>query len=113
MKKYLHFIFICFNTILFSQTTGISSYYHDKFNNRKTASGEIFNNNLLTCAHKTLPFGTKIKVTNIANNKSVIVKVNDRGPFSKKRILDLTKKAFSTIGNINKGELKVKFEEVK
>ncbi|MGE5944480.1 MAG: septal ring lytic transglycosylase RlpA family protein [Flavobacteriales bacterium] len=74
-----------------------ASYYHDKFNGRKTASGEKFDNNLYTAAHKTLKFGTKIKVTNIANNESVIVTVNDRGPFVKDREIDLSKKAFMEI----------------
>ena len=60
-----------------------ASYYHDKFNGRKTASGEKFDNNLYTAAHKTLKFGTKIRVTNTVNDSSVIVTVNDRGPFVK------------------------------
>src|SRR5690606_18578552 len=58
-------------------------YYHNKFNGRKTASGIIFSNSKLTAAHKSLTFGTKVKVTNIENNKSVIVEINDRGPFTK------------------------------
>lgn len=74
-----------------------ASYYHDKFNGRKTASGEKFDNDLYTAAHKTLKFGTKIKVTNTANNESVIVTVNDRGPFVKGREIDLSKKAFMEI----------------
>jgi rare lipoprotein A len=74
-----------------------ASYYHDKFNGRKTASGEKFDNNLYTAAHKTLKFGTKIKVTNTFNNESVIVTVNDRGPFVKGREIDLSKKAFMEI----------------
>ena len=74
-----------------------ASYYHDKFNGRKTASGEKFDNNLYTAAHKTLKFGTKIRVTNTVNDSSVIVTVNDRGPFVKGRELDLSKKAFMEI----------------
>ncbi len=74
-----------------------ASYYHEKFNGRKTANGEIFDNNLYTAAHKTLKFGTKIRVTNTANDSSVIVTVNDRGPFVKGRELDLSKKAFMEI----------------
>jgi len=74
-----------------------ASYYHDKFNGRKTASGEKFDNNLFTAAHKTLKFGTKIKVTNTVNNEFVIVTVNDRGPFVKGREIDLSKKAFMEI----------------
>ena len=88
-----------------------ASYYHDKFNGRKTASGKRFDNNGYTAAHKKLPFGTKLKVTNEANGKFVIVEVNDRGPFSKGRELDLTKKAFLEItNNINMGVVVVKIE---
>ena len=74
-----------------------ASYYADKFNGRKTASGELFDNNLYTAAHKTLKFGTKIKVTNTVNGESVIVTVNDRGPFVKGREIDLSKAAFMDI----------------
>jgi len=74
-----------------------ASYYHDKFNGKKTANGEKFDNNLYTAAHKTLKFGTKIKITNTANNEFVIVTVNDRGPFVKGREIDLSKRAFMDI----------------
>lgn len=74
-----------------------ASYYHDKFNGRKTASGEKFDNNSYTAAHRTLKFGTRIKVTNTVNDESVIVTVNDRGPFVKDREIDLSKKAFMDI----------------
>ncbi|MFH7018112.1 septal ring lytic transglycosylase RlpA family protein [Flavobacterium sp. FlaQc-47] len=74
-----------------------ASYYHDKFTGRKTASGTRFDNNKLTAAHKKLPFGTILKVTNKINQKSVIVKVNDRGPFINGREIDLSKKAFMDI----------------
>jgi rare lipoprotein A len=79
-----------------------ASYYADKFHGRKTASGAKFNMNALTAAHKKLPFGTKLKVTNEANGKFVLVTVNDRGPYVKGRELDLSKKAFMQIAN-NKG----------
>jgi rare lipoprotein A len=79
-----------------------ASYYHDKFNGKKTASGKKFDNNKYTAAHKTLPFGTKVKVTNIASGKSVIVEVTDRGPFVKSREIDLSKRAFMEIAK-NKG----------
>jgi rare lipoprotein A len=87
--------------------TGIASYYAKKFNLRKTASGEIFNNNLMTAAHKTLPFGTNVIVKNLHNGKSVKVTINDRGPFKRNRIIDLTRAAFSKIENIDKGLTKV------
>lgn len=88
----------------------IASYYDSKFNGRKTANGTIFSNHKLTAAHKTLPFGTLVKVTNIKNGKSVIVEINDRGPFIKGRSIDLSKKAFSQIANKDKGLIKVKVE---
>ncbi len=89
----------------------IASYYHDKFNGRKTASGEIFNNRDYTAAHKTLPFGTKVRVTNLSNDESIIVTITDRGPFIKGRQLDLSKKAFMDLTHDNKrGLLNVKIE---
>ena len=92
----------------------IASYYHQKFNGRKTASGELFSNNKLTAAHRTYPFGTLLKVTNVINGKSVIVKVNDRGPFVKGKGLDLSRKAFMEItDNTNKGNLEVTIEVIK
>ena len=91
-----------------------ASYYHDKFNGKKTASGEKFSNSKLTAAHRTLAFGTKVKVTNLANDKSVVVEVNDRGPFKKSREIDLSKKAFMEItDNKNHGTLSVRIEVIK
>lgn len=91
-----------------------ASYYADKFNGRKTASGEIFSNNKLTAAHRKLDFGTKLKVTNIVNNKSVIVTVNDRGPFIKSRDIDLSKEAFMKITDSKShGSLTVTIEIIK
>ncbi|WP_424651441.1 septal ring lytic transglycosylase RlpA family protein [Capnocytophaga gingivalis] len=101
------------STISTMATTGVASYYHNKFNGRKTASGEVFSNNKLTAAHRTYPFGTYLKVTNVANGKSVVVKVNDRGPFTKGKELDLSRKAFMDItDNPNKGNLQVNIEVV-
>ncbi|PWV53885.1 septal ring lytic transglycosylase RlpA family protein [Chitinophaga sp. S165] len=82
---------------------GKASYYADKFEGRKTASGETFRQNGLTAAHRTLPFGTKVKVINVSNGKSVTVRVNDRGPFSQGRVIDLSKKAAKRIGMISTG----------
>ena len=92
--------------------TGRASYYALKFQFRRTASGETFNNLALTAAHKTLPFGTKVLVTNVKNDKSVTVTINDRGPFIKGRIIDLTRAAFSKIGNTNSGTIKVRIEVI-
>ncbi len=74
-----------------------ASYYNDKFNGRRTASGKIYDKNKLTAAHKKLPFGSMVRVTNETNGKSVIVEITDRGPFAKGREIDLSRKAFMTI----------------
>ena len=101
------------STVSTMATSGVASYYHNKFNGRKTASGEVFSNTKLTAAHRTYPFGTYLKVTNVANGKSVVVKVNDRGPFTKGKELDLSRKAFMDItDNPNKGNLQVNIEVV-
>lgn len=92
---------------------GIASFYARKFQNRKTASGELFDNNSLTAAHKTLPFGTEVIVKNSNNGKSVKVRINDRGPFVRGRIIDLTRKAFSQIANLDEGVTKVEISVVK
>ena len=86
--------------------TGGASFYGEEWNGRRTANGEIFNTYELTAAHKSLPFGTKVKVVNKTTGKSVVVRINDRGPFVKGRTLDLSKKAFQSIASINKGVLK-------
>lgn len=86
--------------------TGGASFYGEEWNGRRTANGEIFNTYELTAAHKSLPFGTKVKVVNKTNGKSVVVRINDRGPFVKGRTIDLSKKAFRSIASIKKGVLK-------
>ncbi len=83
--------------------TGSISYYAEKFHGKKTASGEKFDKNAFTAAHRTLPFHTKIKVTNLDNGKSVTVEVNDRGPFSSDRILDISPAAARKINLISSG----------
>ena len=88
-----------------------ASYYADKFNGRKTASGIKFYNNKYTAAHKKLPFGTKVRVTNERNGKWVIVEINDRGPFVKAREIDLSKRAFMDItSNKSSGGMLVTIE---
>ena len=83
--------------------TGKGSFYADKFQGRATASGEKFNQNKLTGAHRTLPFGTKVKVVNLANGRSVNVTINDRGPFAAGRIIDVSKKAARKLGMVDEG----------
>lgn len=92
--------------------SGEASFYDDKFQNRKTASGERYNHGLKTAAHNKIPFGSSVKVTNKSNGKSVVVKVNDRGPFAKGRVIDLSKSAFSSIGNPSSGVIDVSIEVV-
>lgn len=90
-----------------------ASYYHNKFNGKRTASGKRFDNNKYTAAHKKLPFGTLVKVTNETNGKSVVVEITDRGPFSKVREIDLSRRAFMDIAtNKNSGVVIVKIEVV-
>lgn len=86
----------------------MASFYGNEFQSRKTSSGEIFDQRKLTAAHQTMPFGTRLRVTNSQNGKSVIVRVNDRGPFARGRIIDLTSTAFKTIANPNVGVINVK-----
>jgi len=88
--------------------TGVSSYYGKKFHGRKTANGETFNMYDLTAAHKTLSFGTLLEVENLANNKTVVVRVNDRGPFVRNRILDLSFAAAEKIDMIQSGTAKIR-----
>lgn len=87
---------------------GIISFYADKFHGRKTASGARFDKHAFTAAHRTLPFGTKVEVTNVETGASVVVEVNDRGPFSRNRILDLSPAAARKLGMIGKGTIKAK-----
>ena len=81
-------------------------------NGHITAGGETFDSNALTAAHRTLPLGTKLKVTNLANGKSVVVKVNDRGPFAKGKSLSVTRRAAEELGFVKEGVAKVKMEQV-
>ncbi len=85
---------------------GVVSFYGRTEHGKKTARGDIFNKYAMTAAHKTLPFGTMLKVTNKANNKSVVVKITDRGPFIKGRILDLSESSFLKIANKKQGLIK-------
>ncbi|MBQ7617502.1 MAG: septal ring lytic transglycosylase RlpA family protein [Desulfovibrio sp.] len=91
---------------------GLATYYAERFHGRTTASGQIFNKNALTCAHTILPFGTMVRVTNLSNRKQVIVTVNDRGPFKRKRVIDLSPRAAQTLDFIREGQAKVLVEYV-
>jgi rare lipoprotein A len=91
---------------------GKASFYADKFEGHVTASGEKYKHSKLTAAHKTLPFGTRLRVTNLSNNQSVEVIVNDRGPYAEGRIIDLSKSAAEKLGFINQGLADVKLEVI-
>ena len=91
---------------------GVASYYAEEFHGRKTSNGETFDMNELTAAHQTLPFGTIVKVTNKENGRSVNVRINDRGPFLKDRVIDLSLAAAEKIGMISTGTAKVHLEVV-
>lgn len=92
--------------------TGMASFYGagDGYHGRKTANGEIFNKNKLTAAHKTLPFGTIVKVKNLSNGETVKVRINDRGPFVKGRIIDLSEKAAKKINMRQQGVAEVQLK---
>lgn len=90
--------------------SGKASWYGGQFHGKKTASGVKYDMYELTAAHKTLPFGTKVKITNQRNGKSVVVEVNDRGPFVKTRQFDLSRAAFEEIGNTNNGVMPIEYE---
>ncbi len=92
---------------------GYASYYSDEFQGRKTACGEIYDRNRYTAAHRSLPCGTTVKVVNLENGKSVVVRINDRGPFVRSRIIDLSRAAAEKIDMIRKGVVKVRIEVVK
>lgn len=95
-----------------NEITGMCSYYARMHNGHVTAGGEKFDSNAMTAAHRQLPMGTKLKVTNLANGKSVVVRVNDRGPFVKGRSLSVTRRAAEELGFRKQGVAKVKFEQV-
>ena len=105
--RYLTLLLLCLASGSYAQEVGLASYYHEYFNGKKTACGEIYDDHKMTAAHKSLPMGTMLRVTNLDNNRSVIVRVNDRGPYVKNRILDLTKAAASQLGYLQKGNTTV------
>jgi rare lipoprotein A len=90
--------------------TGLASWYGPKFHGKRTASGEVFNQEKFTAAHRTLPWGSKVKVTNLDNGKSVEVRINDRGPFGKGRIIDVSRAAATALGMLGRGITTVRVE---
>lgn len=96
-----------------TKISGDASFYGPGFDGKKTASGEVFDQDDFTCAHRSYPFGTKLKVTRKSNGESVVVRVNDRGPYAKHRILDLSVAAAKKIGLDKAGHAEVEAEVVK
>jgi len=95
-----------------NSTSGTASYYAMKFEGRKCSSGEVFRQDSLTAAHKTLPFGTMVRVKNIKNDSVVLVRINDRLPKNSKRIIDLTRRAAKQLNFIQQGITKVEIEVI-
>jgi rare lipoprotein A (peptidoglycan hydrolase) len=95
-----------------SLETGVASWYGGKFHGRLTANGEIYDMNALTAAHRTLPFGTVVRVTNLTNGRSIRLRINDRGPFVKGRIIDVSRRAAEELGFIVNGITRVRVEVV-
>lgn len=91
---------------------GKASYYGARHHGNKTASGERFDQNALTAAHRTLPFGSRVQVTNLRNDKTVVVRINDRGPYAKKRIIDLSQKAAEQLDMLRDGVVPVRVEQL-
>jgi rare lipoprotein A len=91
---------------------GIASWYGRRYHGRRTASGEIFDMNSATAAHPTLPFGTRVQVTNLENGRSVVLRINDRGPFVRRRIIDVSRRAAQVLGFVQKGTARVRVQLV-
>jgi len=95
-----------------SGEVGVASYYAHKFNGRTTASGEIYEETAATAAHRTLPFGTRVRVTNLGNGKSVVLRINDRGPWKDGRVIDVSYRAARELGMLRSGLARVRVEVV-
>jgi rare lipoprotein A len=92
--------------------TGTASYYGSRHHGKRTASGEPFNKNALTAAHRSLPFGTRVKVTNLNNDRSVVVRINDRGPHTRGRLIDLSRAAAEKLGMVRSGTARVRVQSL-
>ncbi len=115
MKKRVFFFLMAFIVLFAVQTEaqvlkGKATYYANRFHGRKTSSGERYHKDSMTCAHRTLPFGTLLKVRNVRNGKEVVVRVTDRGPFRDDAILDLSYAAAKQIGMLRRGIVRVEAE---
>lgn len=114
MKKIIFaFCILLITFTIKAQQTGLATFYGKKFSNRKTASGEVYRKDSMVCAHRTYAFGTLLKVRCLDNNKEVVVRVIDRGPFRKKRIIDLSYAAAKELDIIRHGVAQVELYEYK
>ncbi len=94
------------------EVVGVASWYGGKFHGRTTASGEPYDMNAMTAAHPSLPFGTKVRVTNLENGRSVVLRINDRGPFAKRRIIDVSRHAAEHLGLLGAGLARVRVQVI-
>lgn len=113
LKKFLTVLTMMLFSLAFSQHTGKASFYHDKYNGRKSADGSTFYQTALTCASNVYKLGSKLRVTNLENGKTVEVRVTDTGPFRLPKVVDLSKAAFSQIASLKQGIIRVLVEEIK
>jgi len=95
-----------------TRSAGYASWYGEDFKGKKTANGEVFDPSRLTAAHKTLPFGTRLRVTHLKNKKEVIVTINDRGPYKRGRIIDLSEAAARKLDMLDEGVAKVRIKKI-
>ena len=110
-KIVVFFVFLMVPLISFAEPEeGVASYYADSLQGNLTASEEPYDKDALTAAHRTLPFGTRVKVSNLDNGKSVVVIINDRGPHTQNRLIDVSRAAAMQLGLIESGKAKVKIE---
>ena len=112
LKSFLTVLSMMLFSFAFSQHNGKATFYHDKYNGRKAADGSTFYQTALTCASNVYKLGSKVRVTNLENGKSVEVKVTDNGPFRLPKIVDLSQAAFSQIASLKQGVIKVLVEEI-
>ena len=112
VKTFVAFLLLLSAASLFADTElqGLASWYGGKFHGRLTSSGEVFDTHELTAAHRTLPFGTRVRVTDLENHRSVIVRINDRGPFVEGRVIDVSRAAAEELQFVRAGLAKVRLE---
>lgn len=104
--------FLAFTPVASADSSGLASFYGKEFHGRRQANGKAFNMNAMTAAHRTYAFGTRVRVTNLANGKSVVLRIADRGPFVRKRIIDVSYAAARSLGFVKRGVTRVRVEKL-